>query len=174
LPLVVGLLLGAPDAVADPILVTLPLEVPVSIDLSADPVVTFGTRTIDFTGNLDQQFIAFTPVITRIDIDQGFRNTLAVRARDGLSALGGVFPPSPVPGFANQVPAFTAGTTDLLAFDVIIQGWGTPFSVSLTDRFGVIHDAMFINPVPEPSTLLLLVGALGLLVKRAITRTAAN
>jgi len=157
-----------PIPLADPIVVSLPLNSPVSIDLAATPVVTFGTRTIDFTDNLDQQFIAFLPFIT--DVPDGFRNTLAVRARDGLSALTGVFPPSPDPGFVNQVPGFAFGTTHLLAFDVIVPGWGTPYSVSLTDAGGIRHSAEFSNPVPEPTSVLLFGSGLAVLAARARQR----
>jgi hypothetical protein len=37
----------------------LPLDSPVSIDVIADPIVTFGERTIDFTPVLNQEFIVF-------------------------------------------------------------------------------------------------------------------
>jgi PEP-CTERM motif len=159
--LIVGVLFTAGYSAADPIEVPLPIDSPVSIDLNADPVVTFGTRTIDFTPNLDQEFIAFLPSVT--EVPGGFRSTIGVRARDGLSELAGFFPLSPVPGFLNQVPMFSVGTTDLMAFDVITPGWGTPFSVSMVDQHGDPHSAMFANPVPEPTSLLLVGSALGLL-----------
>ena len=129
--ILVLLLMTAGDVLADPVLVPLPLNSPVSIDLADTPVVTFGTRTIDFTPNLDQEFIAFLPFTT--ELPDVFRNTLAVRARDGLSVLTGFFPPSPDREFVNQVPTFASGSTDLLAFDVIVPGWGTRFS-PLSDR----------------------------------------
>jgi hypothetical protein len=159
--ILVGLLFTAGNAAADPILVPLPIDSPVGIDLNANPVVTFGTRTIDFTPNLSQEFIAFLAFVTQVT--GGFRNTIGIRARDGLSELTGDFPPSPDPAFVNQVPTFNIGTTNLMAFDVLIPGWGTPFAVSLVDQDGDRHSAMFSNPIPEPTSLLLVGSALGLL-----------
>jgi len=153
-PVFLGLLLTVHTAVADPILIPLPVDSPVGVDLTVTPVVTFGTRTIDFTPNLGQEFIAFLPFATELNPGT-FRNTLGVRARDGLSELTGLFPPSPDLGFPNQVPMFDVGTINLLVFDVIVPGWGTTYSVSVVDRNGDRHRADFSNPVPEPTSLLL-------------------
>jgi len=165
--MLVGVFLMAAEAAADSIVVPHPLESPVSIDLSSNPVVTFGTRTIDFTPFLDQQFINFLPVgSTLSETAPLFRFTIALRARDGLADLTGMFPPSPVSGFVNQVPSFNHGTMNLLAFDVIIPGSGTPFSVFLKDLRGASNTATFGSPVPEPTSLLLVATALGLLAAR--------
>jgi hypothetical protein len=134
--------------------VPLPVESPVSVDIAATPVVTFGTRTIDFTPNLSQEFIAFLPFVTEVNPGT-FRNTIGVRARDGLSEFTGLFPTSPDPGFVNEVPLFAVGTTNLLVFDVIVPGWGRSYSVSVVDRNGDPHRADFSNPVPEPTSVLL-------------------
>ena len=162
-PFLIGLLLTVRTAVADPILIPLPVESPVSVDIAATPVVTFGTRTIDFTPNLSQEFIAFLPFVTEVNPGT-FRNTIGVRARDGLSEFTGLFPTSPDPGFVNQVPLFAVGTTNLLVFDVIVPGWGRSYSVSVVDRNGDPHRADFSNPVPEPTSLLLVGSGAMLLV----------
>ena len=169
--LLAGFLASTPNAQADPIQIPLPLDSPVSIDLSLNPVVTFGTRTIDFTANLDQEFITF--LIAQTPLDGDYRNTVGLRARDGLQQLGGIFPPSPVATFLNQLPSFTAGTTNLIAFDLIIPGCCTRFSVSLSDLNGDPHNADFANPVPEPASLLLVASGLGLLARARRRRTGA-
>ena len=88
--LLLGLLLVPADAGADPIQIPLPLDSPVSIDLTINPIVTFGTRTIDFTSSLNQEFIDFLIAVT--PVGSAYRNTVGVRARDGLSQLSGAFP----------------------------------------------------------------------------------
>jgi hypothetical protein len=162
--LLLGLLLVPADAGAEPIQIPLPLDSPVSIDLTINPIVTFGTRTIDFTSNLNQEFIAFLIAVTPVGGD--YRNTVGVRARDGLTDLSGVFPPSSDPMFVNQLPVFTPGTMNLLAFDLVIPGCCTRFSVSLVDLNGDAHHADFSNPVPEPATFFLAAGGLALLATR--------
>ena len=137
----------------------LPLDSPVSIDLTINPIVTFGTRTIDFTSSLNQEFIAFLIAVTPVGGD--YRNTVGVRARDGLSQLSGAFPPSPDPMFVNQLPTFTPGTMNLLAFDLVIPDCCTRFSVSLVDLNGDSHHADFSNPTPEPATIFLAASGLG-------------
>jgi PEP-CTERM motif len=159
-----GLLLTTGKAAADPILVPLPLDSPVSIDLKANPIVTFGTSTIDFTPNLSQEFIHFLAGFGSTP-NSGFRATIALRARDGLSQLMGSFPLSPDPVFVNRLPTFAVGTTNLLAFDLIVPGSGTPFSVSLIDVHGDRSTAEFASPVPEPTSFLLVASGLGLLVR---------
>jgi hypothetical protein len=51
---------------------------------------------------------------------------------------------------------FTAGTTDLILFDIIVSGHGTLFSITITDMNGDTRVANFSTPIPEPATLLLL------------------
>lgn len=166
-PMFLGVLLSATHmASADPIVIPFPVESPVSVDLAATPVVTIGTRTIDFTPNLNQEFIAFLPF--GAEVSHGtFRTTLAVRARDGLVDLTGMFPPSPDPGFVNQVPLFNFGTMNLLFFDVIIPGWGTNYGVLVVDRNGDRHTANFSTPAPEPTSLLLVGSGVAMLWVRA-------
>jgi hypothetical protein len=153
-PVVLGLLLTAHTALADPIVIPLPVESPVSVDLTATPVVIFGPRSIDFTPNLSQEFISFLPFVTEVSPGT-FRNTIGVRARDGLLELTGVFPPSPDPGFVNQLPLFNVGTMNLLVFDLIVPGWGTDYPITVVDRNGDRRLAQFETPVPEPTSLLL-------------------
>lgn len=162
--LLLGLLLVPADAGADPIQIPLPLDSPVSIDLTINPIVTFGTRTIDFTSSLNQEFIDFLIAVT--PVGSAYRNTVGVRARDGLSQLSGAFPPSPDPMFVNQLPTFTPGTMNLLAFDLVIPDCCTRFSVSLVDLNGDSHHADFSNPTPEPATIFLAASGLALLAKR--------
>jgi PEP-CTERM motif-containing protein len=162
--LLFGLLLVPADAGADPIQIPLPLNSPVGIDLTVNPIVTFGTRTIDFTSSLNQEFIAFLIAATPVGMD--YRNTIGVRARDGLLQLSGMFPLSPDPTFVNQLPTFTQGTMNLLAFDLVIPDCCTKFSVSLIDLNGDSHTANFSNPVPEPATFFLAASGLALLAKK--------
>lgn len=146
-------------AQADPVVVPLPLNSPVFVSLTNNPVVTIGTRTIDFTPSLNQQFIHFLPmtrVVSGTYPNTFFRFTLGIRARDGLASLSGVFPQSPDPAFINATPVFSVGTDDLILFDWFIAGDGVPFSITLTDMNGHTRTAHFITPVPEPATMLLL------------------
>lgn len=146
-------------AQADPVVVPLPLNSPVFVSLTANPVITVGTRTIDFTPNLNQEFINFLPsmrVISGTYPNTVFRFTLGIRARDGLASLSGVFPQSPDSAFTNAIPIFSVGTNDLIFFDWLIAGDGVPFSITLTDMNGDTRTAHFSTPVPEPATMLLL------------------
>jgi hypothetical protein len=146
-------------AKADPVVVPLPLNSPVFVSLTTNPVVTIGTRTIDFNSSLNQEFINFLPstqVVSGAYPNTIFRFTLGIRARDGLASLSGVFPQSPDPAFANAVPVFSMGTDDLILFDWVIYGSGVPFSITLTDMNGNSRTAHFITPVPEPATIMLL------------------
>lgn len=141
-------------------LVPFPLNSPEFVSLTTDPTVTVGGTTIDFTSNLNQQFINFLFVQTDVSSLYGFpayRDTIGIRARDGLAlfALGGMFPASPDPNFANTAPAFPIGTTDLILFDVIIPGSFTQFFFTRTDLTGATGTASFFTPVPEPGTMLL-------------------
>ncbi len=157
-------LLPTHKAVADPIVFPLPLDSPVSVDLSVHPVVTIGERTVDFTPFLNQEFINFLWAV--VPVSSGWRHTIGLRARDGLTQLTGSFPPSPDPMFVNQVPMFTDDTRmNLLAFDVIIPTGGIPFSVSFIDTDGDARTAEFASPVPEPASLLLVGSGLALLAR---------
>src|SRR5688572_24223077 len=86
------------NVAADPIVLPLPLDSPVSVDLSQNPVVTFGKRTIDFSPNLSQEFINFLPALSPVSAGV-FRVTFGVRARDGLAQLTGSIPQSVDPTF---------------------------------------------------------------------------
>jgi hypothetical protein len=168
--ILLGLLVaGSKGAYADPIQIPLPLESPVSVNLSLNPIVTFGTRTIDFTDNLDQEFIAF--LIAQRPVGRDYRSTIGLRARDGLRRLGGMFPPSPDPTFENQLPTFAVGTMDLIAFDLIVAGCCERYSVSLVDLHGDQRVAGFSNPIPEPSSLLLAASGLALAARARRRRT---
>jgi hypothetical protein len=155
----VALLTSVSAVEADPIRIPLPLDVPVSVDIRANPVVTFGQRTIDFSGNLDQQFVAF--LISQGPVGLDYRSTVAIRARDGLQELSGVFPPSFNPRFANQLPTYTIGTTDLIAFDLYFTGCCTRYSVSLVDGYGIRRNSEFAT-APEPASLVLAASGLAL------------
>lgn len=142
-------------AKADPVVISVPLDTPVFVSLSANPVVTIGPRTIDFTSNLGQEFIVFQPLVQNVGTltDPAYRLTLAVRARDGLASLTGTFPASPNPSFANTLPLFTVGTTDIIFFDLIIPGNASLFTITATDMNGDTRVAQFGTPVPEPATI---------------------
>ena len=110
------------------------------VSLTTNPVVTIGSRTIDFSNNVGQQFIDFEAMVLDVSNLYGntaYRVTLGLRARDGLSSLTGSLPGSPDPTFGNKLPNFAAGTTDLILFDTIISGSGTPFFITPTDLRGV-------------------------------------
>lgn len=147
---------------AEPVIIPAPLNSPVFISLDATPVVMIGPRTIDFTPNLSQEFINFVALQQSFGTvtDPVFRLTIGLRARDGLASLSAVIPPSPDPFFANTLPSFTPGTSDLILFDVVIAGYGTPFTITLTDINGDANVAEFSTPIPEPATVLLLGTAL--------------
>jgi hypothetical protein len=154
-------------------IITLPLNTPVFVSLTADPIVTVGTRTIDFTPNLNQQFIGFIFVATDVSGLYGgtptYRETLGLRARDGLASLSGAFPLSPDPVFANALPVFTAGTTDLILFDLIVPGFGTLFTVTQTDLTGATtQPGQFQTPTPEPGAIYLCGAGLLALIANAI------
>jgi hypothetical protein len=171
--LLVGFLLTPGIAAADPFRVLLPLDTPVSIDVNANPIVTFGTgtvddfkpyRTEDFTPILGQEWINFLVFPFFPVQPDAFRATIGLRAGDGLAQVAGI-PPSPVPGFVNRLPPFTFGTMNLLVFDVIVPGWGTRVDLLLTDVNGDTRRVEFQSPVPEPSSLLLLGSGLALLAR---------
>ena len=159
-------------------IISLPLNTPVFVSLTADPIVTVGIRTIDFTPNLGQQFIGFFFVTTDVSSLYGgtptYRETLGLRARDGLASLGGTFPLSPDPGFSNTLPVFTAGTTDLILFDLIVPGSGTLFTVTQTDLTGATTPGQFRTPTPEPGAIYLCgAGLLALLANTIRIRRSA-
>lgn len=166
-------LLPLSNAQADPVIVPLPLNSPVSLSLTSNPVVTIGTRTIDFTPNLNQQFISFLPA-ERIDSGGNYRATIGIRALAGLASLSGNFPASPDPNFANQLPIFSVGTTDLILFDVVVGARGSKFSFILTDMNGQTRTANFSSPVPEPATMLLLSAGLAGIGAATRKRRGAN
>lgn len=125
----------------------------VAIDLTTNPVVVIGTRVIDFTPNMGQEFIAFQPAVRA---DQGsYIFTLGIRARDGLASISGALPLSWLPGITNAIPLFQVGTTDLLLFELAIQGDNVRFPLTTIDLDGDAHVANFQSPAPEPATLLL-------------------
>ena len=138
-------------------IVDLPLLTPVDIDLSLDPVVTVGSRTIDFTPNLDQEFILFifTQQLTEPEITTF---TFGLRARDGLTLLTGPAPYDafPYPTILNvALPTFALGSTDFFLFPMTVQGSGY-FTFTATDLQGDTRRAAFTTPVPEPTSLFLL------------------
>ena len=147
------------SAQADPVVVPLPLDSPVAISLTANPVVTIGTRTIDFTSSLDRTFIHFTPVVRELggaSPSGVYRITVGLRSHDGLASLTGIFPQSPDPVFVNTLPVFSVGTKELLLFDLLITGHDVPYQFTLTDINGNTGTASFRTPIPEPATMFLL------------------
>lgn len=148
----------AASAKADPLIIPVPLDSPVFVSLTTHPVITLGSRTIDFSPNLNQEFIHFLPVMRFMGPQDAytFRVTVGIRARDGLASLSGVLPQSPDPSFSNTLPVFTVGTTDIIFFDLIIAGHGVSFSLTLTDMNGRRSTPMFGTPLPEPATIALL------------------
>jgi hypothetical protein len=153
------------------VIVSLPLITPAYVDLNADPVVIIGTRTIDFTPNLAQEFIAFTPVSSYYS--PYFRRTIAVRAADGLATLTGVLPPSSDPSFPNSVPSIVSGTTDLVIFDVDLPYSNYIFTILVTDLNGDTRTAEFGSNIPEPSTAQMLFFVFGawFVSRRRLLRT---
>ena len=139
-------------------IVDLPLLTPIAIDLSLDSVVTVGSRTIDFTPNLDQEFIFF--VFTEELIEPEIVTfTFGLRARDGLTLLTGPAPsdPFPYPIILNvALPTFAPGSTDFFLFPTTVQGSGGLFTFTATDLDGDTRLATFSTPVPEPTSLFLL------------------
>ena len=134
-------------------IVPAPLAQPVLVQLEVDPVVMIGTRLIDFSTNLAQEFINFHVLVNFNDF--GYRMTLGIRARDGLASLEGTYPPSSDPAFVNALPSFPAGPTALLLFDVAAFGNDLPFHTTITDLEGDSRLVEFQTPAPEPATLLL-------------------
>lgn len=122
-----------------------PTTDPVRIDLEVDPVVTFNSRTVDFTPYLDQEFICF--LFTYVE-DWTY---LGLRARDGLIDVD-----------PYELPADGTDAFWLLPIDTL-----GPISLTMTDTTGLVHVAGFAprfdptqpESVPEPATgLLVLVG----------------
>lgn len=151
-------LVCASGAKADPVIIPLPLDAPVHVSITSNPLVQLGPILIDFTSSLNQEFISFRPFAVDISTtnDPVFRITIGLRARDGLASLSGVLPVSPVASFTNTLPTFTVGTTDLILFDLIVAGHGTVSSITLTDMNGDRRVAGLPTPAPEPATILLL------------------
>jgi len=147
----------AASARDDAVVISVPLNSPVFVSLAANPVVMVGPRVIDFTPALNQEFInfVFLQQSSGTATDPVFRLTMGLRARDGLASLSGVIPLSPDSSFVNTLPPFTVGTTDLILFDLVIAGYGTPFTITLTDINGQTSTAEFNTPIPEPASVLL-------------------